>query len=155
MSMCKVAYKFRNEGGVAYVHYAQAILDWKKYHQYYAEWYRESGPIDASEIWTKYHVDNLAFHERCANGFEDDINRDGCERDAGKNNFWIVDTEEAATAWCEHAKKYQLYAYSFDSPPSDVVCYIDFDAKIMTVYYDKLCDWWNFLPEEWTFVIMV
>lgn len=144
MSMARIAYTFNGETKSAILHYAQAILNWRKYHEESAAYHEGEAPD--SDFWRDYYRKQAAFHRQAAQGYTADIDLGGCEKDAGDLGFWVADTDEAAAAWVSFADKWGAVG-----PVGNSVCHIDFDAKTLTAPAgNPFCRWWDYLPDGWT-----
>lgn len=154
MSMCYIAYTSDGETSEAYLHYAQAILDWAKYHRDVAEDWKHDLEQGIDDGWMKdYATKQVDFHEKAAEYFNsDNADLGGCEKDAGMRGFWQVNSPWAAKAWMELAETYQNGPCPM---PSSRPCHINFDTKTITVKENNpYCRWDKYAPDGWTTVLI-
>lgn len=153
MSMTYIAYTHGGECRMAYLHYASGTLDWRKYHLLCARnAKRDVALFRDTPFWLDYYTKLLAYNERAAQGYDPaDIDRSGCERDAGKAGCWQVNTPEEAAAWVQMVSPHAEQCFN----PDARALHLDFDNKRMTVQRDNpYCHWEDYAPDGWDVVLV-
>lgn len=147
MSMCHIGFRCGGRTHVAYLHYAQGILDWRKYH---AERERSLGEhalkFEEGSSNRSYFQDVSALSGRMKSAF-DPVHADGCERDAAKHGCWTCEDAKQQARW-------RAMARGFDDSNhvrlDHCALFLDFTTKHAVIRDPGFCNWEQFLPDGWT-----
>ena len=149
MTMCIVGAIKDGNLSVFEMHYNDAVLDHRKYHQHWlSEW--EKYPTD-----NEYAQEQIAYHKAI---LDDEGSRDrfeaphmrmgGCERRAAEAGIWVVDTPEKEDKWFELHVNDKIHDHYLDKS----LLVLDFDEKKASIRQDNgLTNWEACLPDGWEF----
>ena len=150
MSQCLMAVTAGGKTLIAETHYAQGVLDHRKYHQQRAQsWRDDPGPVAGPE----YAEEMIAFHVAAAKaeGRDRNLNIGGCEREAARHGCWVCDTPEAEKRFLRMIRRHAVEGQRL----ADCPLRLDFGTKTATIDPDNgLCDWESFLPDGWQAVFV-
>ncbi len=149
MSMCHIGYRTRSRIGVSYLHYAEGVLDWSRYHQCRERSLRKhAATFSEGSDDRKYFEEQSALSAKAKFGFDPSLNLGGCERRAEKAGVWQVNTPKAEAAWRRHARAHDR---SDHIPLGHCDLVLDFDTKHAVIRNQGLTDWQDYLPDGWTY----
>jgi len=145
MSMCHIGFRAGSHVHVAYLHYAQGTLDWRKYH---AQWETKLGEhaercLEASR---PYFEKTSALHGRMKLGY-DPIHADGCERAAAEHGCWTCEDAKQQARWRKMVREFDD---SNHVSPDHCALFLDFTARHATIRDRQFASWEDYLPDGWT-----
>jgi len=147
MSMCLIGFRAGSHTHVSYLHYAQGVLDWRKYHADQEVSLGEHAlKFDEGTSNRTYFEEIAALHGVMKSGF-DPAHADGCERMAGEGGFWTCEDAKQQMRW---RTAMRARDDSNEVPLDDCALFLDFDARHATVRDRQFVEWERFLPDGWT-----
>lgn len=104
MSMCWIGFRAGNHTHVAYLHYSQGVLDWRKWHEQ-----RASGLAEHA-LKFEEGSESRAYFERQAEESrrvlaDPSYPINERDRDAQRLGFWTCETKEEQARWRKHARE--------------------------------------------------
>lgn len=147
MSMCHIGFRAGNHKHVSYLHYAQGVLDWRKYHArnetYLAEYAK--GFEEGDNLRT-YFEEVSARHGRMKLAY-DSAYADGCERDANKHGCRTCEDAKQQAKWRKMAREFDDSSHV---RPDHCALFLDFTRKHAVIRNSGFCNWQDYLPDGWT-----
>lgn len=148
MSMCHIGFRAGTHTHVAYLHYAQGILDWRKYHvQQEASLGEHAKKFDGGDSNRTYFEEVSALHGQMKLGY-DPVHADGCERDAAKHGCWTCEDAKQQARWRAMAREFDD---SNEVRLDHCALFLDFTARHATIRDRQFSSWEEYLPDGWTF----
>ena len=149
MSMCYIGFRAGCHTHVSHLHYADGVLDWRKYHEHRERQHAEiAARCGEGSGLRDCHEEMAAHSARAKLGFEpESVGVSGCERIAGENGFWRCDTPEACAKWRAAMRKID----SSNHVRLDCCAlFLDFTKEHAVIRDQGFCNWEDYLPDGWT-----